>query len=180
MKPSKQPNLFTSMLPYLLAASVFVALTLIRDAKAFGMFDCGDEPPHPAMQNGMPVPPGDSAESKSMGGHPRMWEHRAPFADLNLSEAQQKQVKAITEAERTTVCEKHKALRANMQALHQLAAEDSFDSAQARILADAQGKLLADMAFQRTETQAKIWAILSKEQRQKLEEQRKRWFGAHQ
>lgn len=178
MKTSKQPNLFTSMLPYLLAASVFVALTLIHDAKAFGMFDCDDKPPHPAMQNGMPVPPGGPAEGRSMGGHPRMWEQRAPFANLDLSEAQKKQIKTITEAERTTVCEKHKTLRANMQALHQLAAEDSFDAAQARILADAQGKLLADLAFQRTETQAKIWAILSKEQRQKLEEQRKRWFSA--
>ncbi len=171
MKTGKQPNLITSMLPYLLAASIFVALSLIRDARAVGMFDCGDEPPHPAMHNGMPFPPGERAEGKGMR------EHHTPFAGLNLSAAQQQQIKAITEASRASVCEKHQTLRANMQALHQLTAADSFDAAQARTLADAQGRLLADLAYQRAEAAAKIHAVLTREQRQKLEEQRKHWMG---
>lgn len=94
---------------------------------------------------------------------------------LDLSQAQRDKVRAIvdqarpqTRALRDKLGDNHKQLRALMQ-------QDNPKENEVRKLADAQGKLIADMIVQRTKMQSEIRAVLTPEQREKLQQR----FGRH-
>jgi Spy/CpxP family protein refolding chaperone len=161
----------TAALPYVLAAIVFIALSFTQEAKSMDAQDCADFQPH-AMQNGA-VPPGMPGE------HPHLHMPHSLFSELGLSDAQQKQVAEITQAQHNEVCAKQKAVHESMQALHQLAASEQFDAGKARALADAHGKAIAELAYLHAQTHAKVWVILTPEQRKQLEEKRAQFQHPH-
>lgn len=160
------PNVLLSALPYILAAVVFVALTLMQNAKAMDGNNCADfQNSH--MQHGAPFPPTGMMEE-----YPHMDMKRSPFEDIGLSDAQQKKITELMKAQSGNICEKEKAVHETMHALYQLASSEPFDEAKAKALAEAHGKAVAEVAYLHAESQSRIWAVLTKEQRKLLEEKR--------
>jgi Spy/CpxP family protein refolding chaperone len=91
---------------------------------------------------------------------------------LDLTEAQRDQVFKIFHAEAPAMRERMKATRAAQEELRKASAAQSFDSARVRQLADAVGKAHADAAYARAETMSRVLAVLTPEQRTKLNERR--------
>lgn len=152
-----------SALPFLLAAVVFTALPQIAHAG-----DC-DEFRRPPAHGGMLPPHGDMMG----GGMPPMNMQRpaGPFAELGLSEVQQKKVDELMRAQSALLCEAERAVRRSMQELQQLSHSGKFDEKRAKAIAEAHGKAVADIAYLHAETHARIWWLLSDLQRKRLSEQ---------
>jgi periplasmic protein CpxP/Spy len=93
---------------------------------------------------------------------------------LDLTEAQRDQVFKIFHEQAPAMRERMKAARSAREELRKATAAPSFDSAQVRQLADAVGKAYADAAYARAETMSRVVALLTPEQRAKLEEMRSR------
>ena len=87
---------------------------------------------------------------------------------LDLSEAQRDQIFRIRHEQAPAARERMKAARAAHEALRQAARDPNADGARIRSLADAVGKAHADAAVARVETQRRILAVLTPEQRQKI------------
>jgi Spy/CpxP family protein refolding chaperone len=92
---------------------------------------------------------------------------------LDLTEAQRDQIFRIRHESAPAMRERMKSARAAQQALRQAAADPNADSGRIRQLADAVGKAHADAAVARVETHRKVLAILTPEQRSKLEQSRR-------
>lgn len=167
------PNILLSALPYVIAAVVFVALTLVQQAKAMDDNNCADLPKS-RMQHGSPLPP-----PGMMGEHPPMGGEHSPFEDIGLSDAQQKKIAELMKSQSGNMCEKEKVVHETMRALHQLSSSEQFDAAKVRSLAEAHGKAVAEAAYLHAENQSKIWALLTHEQRKKMEAQRIQCFHPH-
>jgi Spy/CpxP family protein refolding chaperone len=106
-------------------------------------------------------------------------EHMADI--LDLTKEQRDKVRAIVDKSTPQTCELRDKMTDNRKQLHTLMQQGNAKEADVRKLADAQGKLLADMIVQRTKVRNEINAVLSPEQREKLQqrfEQRGRWLGA--
>lgn len=88
---------------------------------------------------------------------------------LDLTEAQRDQVFKIFHDQAPAMRERMKAARSAQQELRNAMAAPSFDSARVRQLADAVGKAHADAAYARAETMSRVVALLTPEQRSKLE-----------
>lgn len=114
---------------------------------------------------------GDSFGYGPMGG--KSESHRMMgLRGLDLTEAQREQVFKLRHEQAPALREKREAVRKAQQALRELATAPTFDSARARELADAQGKAMADAALLRAETMNRMVAVLTPEQRAKLDELR--------
>ncbi len=130
---------------------------------------------------------GQSMASK--GGH---W-HRGDFLNrrlthltraLDLSDAQQQQVKSLVEEQRPAL----KALMQQMVSERQqmLAATQNgqFDAAKVQAIANQQGQTMASLIVARQELQSKIYGLLTPEQRTKFDQMQQRrlehmqkWLG---
>ncbi len=100
---------------------------------------------------------------------------------LDLTTEQRDKVRAIVDKLRPQVRELRDKLTDNRKQLRALAQQGNAKEADVRKLADAQGKLVADMIVQRTKVHNEIHAVLTPEQREKLQqrfERRGRWWGA--
>lgn len=93
---------------------------------------------------------------------------------LDLTEAQRDQVFKIFHDQAPAMRERMKAARATHDELRKATAAPNFDAARVRQLADAVGKAHADAAYARAETMSRVVALLTPEQRKKLEEFRAR------
>lgn len=93
---------------------------------------------------------------------------------LNLTEAQRDQVFKIFHDQAPVVREHMSAARRASQELRQAAASPSFDRARARQLADAQARALAEVSYLRADSMSKVVALLTPEQREKLQQLRER------
>ena len=93
---------------------------------------------------------------------------------LDLTQAQREQVKKIFEEQAPAMRERMEAARTAQQELRTLATSPNFDSRRARDLADTAAKAHADAAVMRAEGMSKVVALLTPEQRAKLEEARER------
>jgi protein CpxP len=91
---------------------------------------------------------------------------------LDLTEAQRDQVFKIFHEQAPVLREHAQAAREASRELRAAATSPNFDRARVRELADAQAKAMAEMAFLRAEAMSRVVAILTPEQRQKLEERR--------
>jgi protein CpxP len=91
---------------------------------------------------------------------------------LDLSEAQRDQIFKIFHDQAPAMRERMKAARASHEELRKATTAPSFDSARARQAADAVGKAHADAAYARAETMSRALAVLTPEQRTKLEQRR--------
>jgi Spy/CpxP family protein refolding chaperone len=93
---------------------------------------------------------------------------------LDLTDAQRDQVFKIYHEQAPAMREHANAARAASRELRSAARSPNFDRARARALADQQAKALAEMAFLRAEATSRVVALLTPEQRQKLQELRER------
>jgi Spy/CpxP family protein refolding chaperone len=87
---------------------------------------------------------------------------------LQLTDAQRDQIFTIFYDQSAATRERMKLVHRAREALRVAALSPGFDHAQARSLADAAGKALADMALMRAETMSRVAALLTPEQREKL------------
>ena len=89
---------------------------------------------------------------------------------LDLTEAQQDKVFAIMHAQAPNMYEDHKQHRKLTEELRALSQADSFDQAKADQISNQLGKLEKDKALNIATNQAKIFALLTPEQRKKMRE----------
>lgn len=115
----------------------------------------GDRPPLETEDAGEMMP-GDQP-----GG--RQFERLADL--LDLSEAQQEQVKALRDAEREAVKPLLQQLQENREAIHQLTQATTFDEAAVRRLATKQAAINTELLVSRARTRSQINALLTPEQR---------------
>lgn len=135
---------------------------------------------------------GAAAVGQSMAGKGGHW-HKGDFLNrrlahltktLNLSDAQQQQVKSLVEAQRPAL----KALMQQMVSERQqmLAATQNgqFDAAKVQAIANQQGQTMANLIMARQELQSKIYSLLTPEQRTKYDQMQQRrlehmqkWLG---
>lgn len=111
---------------------------------------------------------GDGPRAEMRGGGMRM------LHGLDLTQEQRDQVFKIFHEQTPAMRERMQTAREAQQALRKAALSSNFDAAQARQLADAAGKAHAEMALLRAEGLSKVIAILTPEQRAKLEERGER------
>ena len=113
--------------------------------------------------DGPPPPPEDMIEHISR--------------ELNLSDAQKTQAKAILDAERAAT----DPLQAKSEEIHKqieaTVVNGQFDEAQVRALADQAGQLSADMMVEHVRAHTKLFSLLTPEQRVKAMEMHKRGMG---
>jgi Spy/CpxP family protein refolding chaperone len=91
---------------------------------------------------------------------------------LGLTEAQQDQIFKLHHDQAPEMRERMKAARRAHSELLQSAKAMPFDRDRARQLADAEAKALAQIAFMRVEMMSRVRAVLTDEQRAKLEARR--------
>jgi periplasmic protein CpxP/Spy len=96
---------------------------------------------------------------------------------LDLTQAQRDQVFQIYHDQEPAVHEQMKQVRQARQNLMQLARADQFDEAQARQSADAQAKALSALAVLHAQTINRVRAILTPEQRSRLDQRAQRHHG---
>lgn len=91
---------------------------------------------------------------------------------LDLSDAQREQVRGIFKEQASAMRERMEIARKAHQELRAASLAPSFDGARARELADTAAKALADAAVLRAEAMSKVVALLTPEQRARLDERR--------
>jgi len=103
--------------------------------------------------------------------------------NVDLTEAQQTEIKTIIETNQKGSEEVRKQLRDSHQALHDLATSADYSLDRARALADQQAKLEADQIVARIDTMHRVHQVLTPEQQTKMKaareqrmEKRKAWM----
>jgi Spy/CpxP family protein refolding chaperone len=94
--------------------------------------------------------------------------------ELNLTDAQQAELKAFFETERTTMDALIKKMDDQRKQLDDATANGQFDEAQVRTLAAQQAQTMTDMIVEHKRMEAKIYSVLTQEQRNLFGQRRKR------
>src|SRR5688500_18530897 len=87
---------------------------------------------------------------------------------LDLSEDQQQQLKALHEENKPQLRAQHEALRENHEKMHELIASGGYSEDKASQLAEQQGTITAEVARLRAAHMAKLYALLTPEQQKKF------------
>ena len=107
------------------------------------------------------------AQHRHMGfGRHNGWMLNRMTKQLDLTEAQQTQIKGIMAAEKTKIQPLMQQLRQNEQA-EQASTNATFDENQARAFAGKQAQLTADLIVEKERMRSQVYAVLTPEQRQK-------------
>lgn len=106
------------------------------------------------------------AQGHGMRHGRRGWMLQRMTKHLNLTEAQQQQVKTIMQTERGKIQPIMRQLRQNEQA-ENASINGQFDEAKARDFAQKQAALMTDMLVEKERTKSQVYALLTPEQRQK-------------
>jgi protein CpxP len=113
---------------------------------------------------------------KMRGGGPGdMVEHMS--RELNLTDAQKDQVKALLEAQRSTEEARHTKLEDLHKQIDAATANGQFDENTVRNLANQQSQLMADEMVDHLRLHSKIYGLLTAEQRTKADQMMKRHGG---
>jgi Spy/CpxP family protein refolding chaperone len=118
--------------------------------------------------------PAPGAEHQSMHGFHHRGGHHGGLRALDLSEAQRDQIFKIRHDQAPAFREQMKKVRASREELQKLARADRFDQAAVRRAADAQAKALSDLAVLRVQAASQVRAVLTPEQKAKLDQMRER------
>ena len=119
--------------------------------------------------------PGGPGEHMRGGGPQDMVEHIS--RELNLTDAQKEQVKTIFEAQRASEEERRAKLDDIRKQIDAATANGQFDEAQVRPLANQQAQLMADEMVDHLRMHAKLYSLLTAEQRTKADQMMKRHGG---
>ena len=104
-----------------------------------------------------------------MRGNPQdMIEHIS--RELNLTDAQKEQAKAIFEAQRAAQDERHAKLEDLHKQIDAATANGQFDEAVVRPLANQQAQLMADDMVDHLRMHAKLYSLLTAEQKAKADQ----------
>jgi Spy/CpxP family protein refolding chaperone len=125
-----------------------------------------------ALAQGHPDGPGEKMRG---GGPEQMLEHIS--RELNLTDAQKEQAKALFEGQRATEEERHAKLEAIHKQIEAATENGQFDEATVRPLANQQAQLMADEMVDHIRLHSKLLALLTTEQRAKAIEMMKRHGG---
>jgi protein CpxP len=107
------------------------------------------------------------AQHRGMGfGGNNGWMLKHMVKQLNLTEAQQTQIKGIMANEKTKIKPMVQQLRQNQQA-EDANVNGSFDENQARTFANKQAQLMTDLIVEKERMRSQVYAVLTPEQRQK-------------
>lgn len=107
------------------------------------------------------------AQRHEMGfGRHQGWMLKHMAKQLNLTAAQQTQIKSILAEEKTKTRPMMQHLRQNEQA-EDANVNGSFDENQARAFAGKQAQLMTDLIVEKERTRSQVYAVLTPEQRQK-------------
>lgn len=106
---------------------------------------------------------------------PEMIEHMARA--LSLTDEQKTQIKSIMEAARPVEEARHQKQEELHQQLEAATANGQFDEARVRELANQQAQLMAESIVEHERMKAKIYSLLTAEQRAKADEMHKRGGG---
>lgn len=87
---------------------------------------------------------------------------------LDLSEDQQQQLKALHEEDKTRMQAHHEALRENHEKMHELITSGGYTEDKASQLAEQQGTITTELARLRAGHMAKLYALLTPEQQKKF------------
>lgn len=101
-----------------------------------------------------------------MFGHHRGGMLRHMAKELNLTDAQQSQIKTIMSQSRSKIQPLKQQLRQNEQAQN-AAINGNFDETQARAFANKQAQIMSDLIVERQRVKSQIYTVLTPEQRQK-------------
>jgi protein CpxP len=103
---------------------------------------------------------------------------------LDLSDAQQQQVKALVEAQRPALKGLRQQLVSERQQMLAATQNGQFDEGKVQAIASQQGQTLANLIVARQELQSKIYTLLTPEQRTKFDQMQQRrlehmqkWLG---
>ena len=96
---------------------------------------------------------------------------------LDLSDEQRQQVKAIFDASQAERQALHENMQQNRETLRNLMASDNPVEADIRAIAETQGQLKADMIMMKTQTKLAIHAVLTDEQKAKMQSMRDKHQG---
>src|SRR5215471_3044144 len=99
-------------------------------------------------------------------GHKQGWMLKRMTKELNLTEAQQTQIKTIMADSKTRTKPLMQQLRENRQAANTNMSAN-FDEAQARTFANQQSQIMSNLIVERQRTQSQIYSVLTPDQRQK-------------
>jgi periplasmic protein CpxP/Spy len=99
-------------------------------------------------------------------GHKHGWMLKDMTKELNLTEAQQTQIKSIMADSRTRIKPLAQQLRQNEQAAN-ASVPGNFDEAQARAFAGKQSQIMSNLIVERQRTKSQIYSVLTPDQRQK-------------
>jgi Spy/CpxP family protein refolding chaperone len=89
---------------------------------------------------------------------------------LGLTDAQAAELKTFLESERPAIEAIHRRMEETHKQLEAATAGGRFDEAQVRAIAAQQGQAHADMIVEHERCKAKVYSVLTAEQRTKLEE----------
>ena len=112
---------------------------------------------------------------KRRGGPGDMFEHIS--RELNLTDAQKEQAKAIFESQKAVGEERHAKLEEIHKQLEAATANGQFDETAVRNLANQQAQLMADEMVDHMRVHAKLYNLLTAEQKTKADEMMKRHGG---
>src|SRR6266498_5723384 len=106
------------------------------------------------------------------GGPQDMLEHIS--RELNLTDAQKEQAKAIFEAQRAVEDERHAKLEELHKQIDAATANGQFDEATVRPLASQQAQLMTEEMIDHLRLHSKLYALLTPEQRTKADQMMKK------
>ena len=118
-----------------------------------------------AVAAGLATSASAQRSGKGFGGHSG-WMLKHMAKQLNLTEAQQTQIKGIMADGKTRIAPLMQQLRQNEQA-ENANINSTFDATEARAFAGKQAQITSDLIVEKQKTRSQIFAVLTPEQRQK-------------
>lgn len=119
-------------------------------------------------------------DGKRMRGHHGKRGHFGMMKQLDLTDAQKEQIKAIRQASRESTQSLRENLKANREQLRQVTANGQFNEAQVQAIATQQSGIMAQLLVERTRVKSQIYQILTAEQKAKIEEMKAKMLERRQ
>jgi len=126
----------------------------------------------PAVADTNKANPKEQSEAERHYEHSKGHRRHNFFKELNLTDAQKQQVKAIREEERAKMKPLAQQLKTGRDQLNALRKSGSFDEAKVRSIAKGQADIQAELTVARERMESRIYALLTPEQRAKAEKMR--------